>query len=73
MHPPFESEIVYIMTGAYVPGLPEGWPFLLLAALCFWGFLSADRGVKRIRHEIREHEQEGRRALNEQRQRRGNR
>lgn len=52
MHPPFEEEIVYLMTGSYLPWLPEGWPFMLLAALCFWGFLSADRGVRRIRREI---------------------
>ncbi len=71
MHPPFESEIVYIMTGAYVPWLLEGWPFLLMAALFFAAKLSGGRQLKRIQEEQRRHSHEtGRQAMNEQRQRR---
>lgn len=70
MHPPFESQIEYLVTGSYVPGLPEGWPLLVFAAWSLYMYFAADRTVKRARAEHRRVTEEMARTASQEAQRR---
>lgn len=71
MHPPFLEEVVFFVTGSYVPWLPEGWPVLVIWAWFFYMFLVSDKMAKEYTNAYHEHMREiARKEMNEQQRRR---